>query len=103
MNAADPVELDELENLVTSGAWQRFVGHVQQEWGQSGETFKAAWQRAIAGGVGTEVEAVHRLKVVAAQQEAILGVLRWPHERISQIKTSVRQQAVTGPSRRGGL
>lgn len=98
----DPTELDELESGLTSGFWQRFTAHVNEEWGPAGQTYQEAVKRAISGGVGTEAEAIHRLKNVAYAQAAILALLKWPHERVTSIKQSVERQRVAGgPSRRG--
>ena len=101
---ADPAELDDLENGLTSGFWARLTAYAEREWGPSGQTYQSALQRALQGGLGTEAETVARLKVVAAQQAAIQAFLQWPAARVSQIKQGVvRSRAGASQSRRGGL
>ena len=98
---ADPTELDELESGVTSGFWQRVCTHVAQEYGPGGAAQQLMIQKAIAGPLGSEAEAVQRLKVAMAVQVAMAGLLRWPTERIAHIQAGVDRQAPSGSSRRG--
>ncbi len=99
---SDPTEQAELESVLTSGGWLRFIDHCEKEWGPAGETYQQAVQRAISGGVGSEAEAVHRLKNVAYAQNAIRELLRWPQNRVAQIKGGVkRAEAADSASRRG--
>src|ERR1041384_6043772 len=98
----DPTELDELESLLTSGAWQRVVQHYEQEWGPGGQTYQDAVKRAISGPSGSEAEAVHRLKNVTYAQTAIANFINWPRERVAVVKRLKGGAAlVGGPSRRG--
>lgn len=96
----DPSELDELESLLTSGAWQRLVKHYEKEWGPAGESFVGALKRAVTGPVGSEAEAVQKLKCVTFAQEAIRNFLNWPEARVAQLKNR-KEVAPVGPSRRG--
>lgn len=99
---SDPTELDELESGLTSGFWQRLCAHAEREWGPAGQTYLLAVQRAVTGPVGTEAEAVQKLKVVAAQQDAITRLLQWPVERVAALKHQKTQgAAVLSTSRRG--
>ena len=99
---SDPNELAELDSGLTSGFWQRFCAHVEHEWGASGATYQQAVQRAIQGPVGTEVEAIQRLKAVTLARDAIMRLLRWPDERIAMIRGHVKRESDgAGPSRRG--
>ncbi len=98
----DPTEQDELESGLTSGFWKRFTSHAEREWGASGLTYQEAIKRAVQGPVGSEAEAVQRLKVVAAQQAAIQCLLQWPRERVAHLQTvKARAGAEASPSRRG--
>jgi hypothetical protein len=96
----DPTELDELTNGLTSGFWGRFKTHIEQEWGPSGETYQQAVRNAVAGPLGSEIEAVQRLKVVAAVQKAMLDALQWPENRVAQVRSQQQRRTAT-PSRRG--
>jgi hypothetical protein len=98
----DPTELDELKSLLTSGAWQRVIRHYEREWGPAGDAFVEAVKRATTGPVGSEAEAVQRLKCVTYAQQEIARFITWPAERVAQMERGVRQQdAMAGPSRRG--
>lgn len=97
---SDPTECDELAAGLTSGLWQRLCAHVEQEWGPAGQAYQQAIQRAISGPLGTEAEAVHRLKMVAYTQAEVRKLLAWPAERVAQLRQR-QDMAVTSPSRRG--
>lgn len=98
----DSTELDELESLLTSGAFQRLKAHYEQEWGPGGQSYQEAIKRAVGGPVGSEAEAVQRLKCVTYAQQEIARFIAWPTERVAQIKNRVsRDTAAMGPSRRG--
>lgn len=97
----DHTELDELESLLTSGAFQRLKAHYEKEWGPAGQTFVDALKRATSGPVGSEAEAVQRLKCVTYAQQEIARFIAWPAERVAQIKNRVRREEAIGPSRRG--
>lgn len=98
----DVTELDELQSGLTSGFWQRFRKHAEQEWGTAGETYQAAIRNAVQGPAGNEAEAVQRLKAVAMTQAAVIRLLGWPDERVAQIKKRVETDKLAmGPSRRG--
>lgn len=99
---SDPAELDELESLLTSGAWQRVVQHYEHEWGPGGATYQDAVKRAVSGPVGSEAEAVHRLKNVTYAQQEIARFIQWPSDRVSVLK-KLKESALLagGPSRRG--
>ena len=100
--ASDPTELDELESLLTSGAFQRLKAHYEREWGPAGQSFQEALKRAVGGPVGSEAEAVQRLKCVTYAQAEIARFIAWPAERVAQIRNRIqRETAVAGPSRRG--
>lgn len=99
---SDPSELAELDSLLTSGGWQRLTAHFDQEWGLAGQSYQDAIRKAIGGPVGTEADAVQRLKCVTYAQSALEAFLRWPAERIAQLRSrSDRETASAGPSRRG--
>lgn len=98
----DPTELDELDSLLTSGGWQRLQHHFDAEWGVAGQSYQEAIKRAIGGPVGSEAEAVHRLKCVTYAQVEIARFMRWPAERVAQIRSQQeRVVAGGGTSRRG--
>lgn len=96
----DPTELQELENGLTSGFWARLVAHAAEEWGPAGGTYQHALQQALTGPVGSEVDAVQRLKCVAYAQAAIERLVRWPETRAAELRHA-RAPALPGPSRRG--
>lgn len=98
---SDPTELDELESGLTSGFWQRVKAHAEHEWGPTGETYLDAIKRAAQGPSGSEADAVHRLKVVLAIQDAMTRFVKWPEERIAMIRDHVRRKSDVGLSRRG--
>lgn len=98
----DLTELDELQSGLTSGFWARLNRFALEEWGPSGERYQQAVKQAISGGLGTEVESVHRLKNITFAQAEILRLLQWPQERVAQLER-LKQQHVSaqGGSRRG--
>lgn len=98
---SDPQEQDELENGLTSGFWRRFTAFAEQEWGPAGMTYQDAIKRAVQGPVGTEADAVQRLKVVAAQQAAVQRLLAWPADRVAQLKQQAWRESAGPGSRRG--
>lgn len=98
----DPSELAELDSLLTSGGWQRLRAQVDQEWGMAGQTYQAAIKKAISGPVGSEADAVQRLKCVTYAQDAIMRLLQWPDARAAQLRgQQTREQVGVGSSRRG--
>jgi hypothetical protein len=99
---ADSTELDELDSLLTSGGWGRLTAHFDSEWGLAGQSYQEAIKRAIGGPVGSEAEAVHRLKCVTFAQTEIARFMQWPAERVAQIRGQMeRVVAGGGTSRRG--
>ena len=95
-------ELIELESGLTSGFYARLQRHAMEEWGPSGQTYQQAITQAISGGLGTEAESVHRLKMIAYAQHAIARLLAWPNERAQQLRQRTEMAAREGgPSRRG--
>lgn len=106
MNKPDTTELEELENGLTSGFWERFCKHVEQEWGTSGATYQNAIRSAVAGPVGSEAEGMQRLKAVMFAQAAVQQLLAWPRERVhalQRVKTTGQPggEIRIGVSRRG--
>ena len=98
----DPTELDELESLLTSGAFQRLKAHYDREWGAGGQTYQEAIKRAVQGPIGSEAEAVQRLKCVTYAQQEIARFIQWPSERVATLKKlQASAGMVAGPSRRG--
>lgn len=98
----DPTELAELDSLLTSGGWQRLQAHFDSEWGLAGQSYQEAIKKAIVGPVGSEADAVQRLKCVTYAQDAIARFMRWPAERVQQLRSQAeRMVAGVGPSRRG--
>ena len=104
MGKPDVTELEELENGITSGFWERFQKHIESEWGVAGETYQSALRGAVSGTVGTEAEAVHRLKNIMFAQNAIQKLIRWPQERVNALRRARDTRGAIGeqhPSRRG--
>lgn len=101
----DPTELDELESGLTSGFWARLSAYAHREWGPVGQTYLQAIQRAVTGPVGSEADAVQRLKVVMAQHDAVMRLLQWPSERVAALKRGqhAAEMAGTGSRRGPGL
>jgi|TARA_R110002110_G_scaffold344363_7_gene554351 hypothetical protein len=98
----EDTELDELESGLTSGFWRRLQAHCTLEWGVAGEAYQSAVRAAISGPIGSESEAIQRLKSLTTTQQAVTQLLGWPQQRAQQLRN--RTHTTTVPlSRRGGL
>ncbi len=97
----EPNEQDELESGLQSRFWGRLRAFADREWGPSGETYQQLLRKATQGPVGSEQDAVHRLKVVMAQHDAIQRLLAWPGERVAMLKRKTLGEATVSKSRRG--
>jgi hypothetical protein len=91
-------DLDALREGLTSPFWALFTAHASKEWGPSGLRF----QQAVRDAAKSQ-DAVFELQKVIAQQEAVLALLQWPHERVELAKQQALSAlaAVSSGSRRG--
>ena len=75
-------EREALEDGLSSEFWKLLSDYVTKEWGPSGLRYQSAVIEA-----SKQPDAVVELRKVLAAQEAILQVMRWPAERVNQLKT----------------
>lgn len=98
---SQPNEYEDLEALLQSPGWLRFARHAEQEWQ---EQFSEKVRAAV--GDTNDLQALAKLRQVTVAQQAVLTILRWPKERLSQIEQArvTRARGETTPlSRRGSL
>lgn len=93
---SDPNELEQLYDGINSEFWRLFSKHVEREWGPAGLTFQVAVKNAASAPDG-----MLALQKVIATQENILAIMRWPAERIEQLKHQQKSGFVMSVSRRG--
>lgn len=98
----DNTELEDLDQLVNSDGWHRFVEMVQKDWGPAGERYVNAVNATMK--VGDEITAVQQMRQVIVAQREIMAVVNAPANRIRQLKqaSAMPEVAYIG-SRRGGL
>lgn len=92
-------ELEDLDQLVASPGWQRFVAMANEQWAASSEWFLNELDQALK----TDDTAGHtHFRQVRAAQREIQKVLRMVPERIKALKQP-EKPADPVMSRRGGL
>lgn len=91
-------EREALEEGLGTEFWRLFSDYVTREWGPAGLRYQQAVREAAQS-----ANAVIELQKVLAQQDAILHVMRWPAERLGQLKQIVRVAEPTASRRGPGL
>lgn len=96
-------EREDLDALLQSPGWQRFVKHVEQEWGRE-DGGGAMYHAAILKIANNEDDpkAMAQLRQVVAAQREIRKILSWPKAQLAAAIKAEQDPVGTG-SRRGGL
>ena len=99
---------EDLDHLVHSPGWQRFLAHVQKEWGTrdagGGARFTMAASQAV--NIGDEINAVNHLRQICVAQREIHNLMAWVETTLKDATKQDRELQPVGPpdySRRGGL
>jgi hypothetical protein len=99
---------EDLDHLVHSPGWLRFLAHVEQEWGTpkhgGGARFTLA-ARAAANDTD-DVSALSKMRQVCFAQKEVLALVGWVDEQLKQSTKEEQELVPAGPrdySRRGGL
>jgi hypothetical protein len=88
-------ERDDLDNLLKSNGWLRFLAQCKKEWGPT--PYAARLEQAVTG-----EDAHARLQALIASHRAINALLTWPSERIKQLDEKVARESMPPMLSRGG-
>lgn len=99
-------EQEDLDALLRSPGWARFVAYAAQEWGSDeggGARYRAGAKAAIDG--LDDVTALAKLRQVMVAQREIQRLFAWVGERVEHLKktTPSPESDALPMSRRGGL
>jgi succinyl-CoA synthetase beta subunit len=99
---------EDLDALVHSPGWMRFLAHVQQEWGtrERGGGVRFTQAAHQAANVNADADAINQLRQVCVAQREIHNLIAWVDSELAQSKKDETQLAAAGAtdySRRGGL
>lgn len=99
---------EDLDALVQSAGWMRFVEHVQREWGSrehgGGVRFEQATEKAA--NLTDDALAISQLRQITVARREVQALMRWPYDALKQATKEDRELVLVGPqdySRRGGL
>jgi hypothetical protein len=95
---SENAEYEDLDQLLHSPGWGRFVDMVDKQWGRGSDRFMNAVTDAARG---DNVHLQDRLRQILAAQREIQAVMQMPENRLKLLKQP--QMAIAGQSRRGGL
>lgn len=98
---------EDLDHLVHSPGWMRFLAHVEQEWGTREKGGGARFTQAAreAADIHAKDVAVDHLRQIMAAQREVHNLIAWVDETLKQT-TKQEQELVPVArdySRRGGL
>ena len=99
---------EDLDHLVHSPGWQRFVAHVEREWGHRDTGGGVRFTRAAtqAADINAERDAINVLRQVCVAQREIHSLIAWVENTLKDATKQDRELQVIGApdySRRGGL
>ena len=99
---------EDLDHLVHSPGWARFLAHVEKEWGTRDIGGGVRFTRAAtqAADINAERDAINQLRQVCVAQREIHNLIAWVENTLKQATKDDRElQPVAVPdySRRGGL
>lgn len=92
-------ELEDLDQLIHSAGWGRFVEMVDKQWGRGSDAYHDAVENAARG---DNIHLQDHLRQILAAQREIAKVMEMVPQRLKQLKGAA-QPALVGVSRRGGL
>jgi hypothetical protein len=88
-------ELEAYQDGLSSPFWQLFSRYIIQEWGPSGLAFQGMYQAGIAAKDWERVIAASEI------QKAMAGLLKYPEDRIEQLKAKGLKELVQARGRGG--
>jgi len=91
-------EREDLDQLVNSAGWKRFMDMVEQDWGRGSDRFLEAVTNAAKG---DNVHLQDHLRQILAAQREVMAVIQKPVTRLKQLQQPAF--VTVGQSRRGGL
>ncbi|HYF37260.1 MAG TPA: hypothetical protein VD994_18305 [Prosthecobacter sp.] len=99
---------EDLDHLVHSPGWSRFLEHVEREWGSREKGGGVRFTQAAhqAANIGDEINAVNQLRQICVAQREIHNLLSWVETTLKQATKEDRELVPVGApdySRRGGL
>lgn len=92
----DANEQEDLDALIASSGWRRFIDQMKSEW--SGAAYDQKLQQAL--GVTDDQQAAGRARQIQVTRRELNKLLMWPQERIAELARRGRPMT---ESRRGGL
>ena len=93
-------ELEDLDQLVKSAGWSRFLTMVDKEWGRGSDKFHDA---VVNASRGENTHAADHLRQIIAAQREIQNVMQMVPHRLKQLQDAQKPGPVLAMSRRGGL
>lgn len=99
---------EDLDHLVHSPGWSRFLEHVAKEWGTREHGGGARFTQAThtAASELNEADALAKLRQICVAQREIHNLVAWVDTTLKQATKEDRELVPVGPvdySRRGGL
>lgn len=95
---AENTELEDLDHLINSPGWARFVDAVDKQWGAAGDRYASAITNAAR--IGADADAMAQLRQIIAAQREIQAVMSYIPNRVKLLK---HEQPQLVGSRRGPL
>ena len=104
----DNSEREDLDQLVRSDGWRRFLEHVEHEWGtrEKGGGVRFAQATYTAASDTSEADALSKLRQICVAQREIHTLIAWVDGRLKDATKADQELVAVGPrdySRRGGL
>ena len=104
----DNSEREDLDQLVRSDGWRRFLAHVEQEWGtkERGGGVRFANATYNAASESSEADALSKLRQICVAQREIHALIAWVEGRLKDATKADQELVAVGPidySRRGRL
>ena len=96
---------EDLDELVRSAGWQRFVAHVQQEWGtrEAGGGVRFTMAARQASNINADGEAIAQLRQICVAQREVHNLVAWVEDTLKEAQKSEQQQPALIYPRRGRL
>jgi hypothetical protein len=99
---------EDLDHLVHSPGWARFMAHIEHEWGtkERGGGIRFTQGAHKAADILADAEAANQLRQICIAQREIHNLVSWVYTELKQSTKDEQQLATAGApdySRRGGL
>lgn len=99
---------EDLDHLIHSPGWLRFLAHVKQEWGTreggGGIRFEQATEKAA--NLTDDITAINQVRQITVARREIHNLIAWVDEQLKKATKEDQELVPVGPvdhSRRGGL